>query len=79
MTYHLLAIAGLIGVLLAWVGVQLAWKKVFPGVGSDPDVLAGRMGCNHGCDCQEDQACKRLQKVSLGLLPRQTRPFIKVF
>jgi hypothetical protein len=32
----------------AWIGVQRAWRKSFPDVGDDPDVLAGRWGCR-GC------------------------------
>ena len=55
MASHLLAIAVLILVLVAWVGVQLAWKRAFPGVGTDPDILAGRMGCSHGHDCPDDK------------------------
>jgi len=42
-------LVALIALMLAWVGVQSAWRKVFPGVTSDPDALAGRTGC-HGCD-----------------------------
>jgi hypothetical protein len=38
----------LVGMLLAWTAVQRAWRRAFPEVSSDPDVLAGRMGC-HGC------------------------------
>ena len=45
---------------LAWAGVQIAWRRAFPGVSPDPDVLAHRMGC-HGCagktPCQE--RCRR--------------------
>ena len=55
MASNLLAIAILIVVLVAWVGVQMAWKKSFPGVSTDPDILAGRMGCSHGSDCQDDK------------------------
>jgi hypothetical protein len=49
-------LTGLIVIVLvavAWVGVQLAWRKTFPDACSDPDVLAGRMGC-HGCDSAKD-------------------------
>jgi hypothetical protein len=39
-------------VMLAWVGVMEAWRRVFPDASTDPDVLAGRTTC-HGCtgDC----------------------------
>jgi len=45
----------LIVILVVWVGVQMAWKKAFPGVSADPDILAGRMGCGHGRDCQDEK------------------------
>ncbi len=38
----------------AWIGVQRAWRKSFPDVGDDPDVLAGRSRC-HGC--ADSEAC----------------------
>ena len=47
---------GILGVALlavGWVGVQAAWRRVFPDSCSDPDVLAGRMGC-HGPGCNKD-------------------------
>jgi len=31
--------------LVAWVGVQLAWRRVFPEANRDPDVLASRGSC----------------------------------
>jgi len=55
MASYALAIAAMVVVLAAWVGVQIAWRKAFPGVGCDPDVLAIRMGCS-GCKCQEEDA-----------------------
>ena len=45
--------AGLgLGALLAlWLGVQIAWRRAFPGhVPVDEDILAGRLGC-HDCTC----------------------------
>jgi hypothetical protein len=51
---------GLIGiaiVLLFWVWVQTAWRRTFPRVFDDPDVLAERVGCD-GCD--RTDACTRL-------------------
>ena len=42
----------LLGMLLAWVAVQQAWRRAFPGGDADPDALAGRGGCR-GCDRSE--------------------------
>ncbi len=50
---YVTGLAAVVGVTLAWVAVQGAWRRAFPEAGSDPDPLAGRMGC-HGCagsDC----------------------------
>ena len=52
MASYALGVAIIVLVMVAWVGVQLAWKRCFPGVWADPDALAGRMGC-HGCEYQE--------------------------
>ena len=41
--------------MVLWMFVQFAWRKVFPGVADDEDVLAGRKGCgscSHEFDCQ---------------------------
>lgn len=43
-------------VLVAWVSVQLAWRRVFPSGEADPDPLAGRLTCHGTC---EPQACTR--------------------
>ena len=45
-------IFGIIVLSLAWLGVQLAWRRVFPGASADADALAGRLGC-HGCGCTD--------------------------
>ncbi len=45
-------IIGIIVLSLAWLGVQIAWRKVFPGASADADALAGHLGC-HGCDCAD--------------------------
>ncbi|MBW2242088.1 MAG: hypothetical protein JRH01_08875 [Deltaproteobacteria bacterium] len=47
-TSHLVALLGLVLLLLAWLGVQSAWQRVFPE--TDPDPLAGRFGCG-GAAC----------------------------
>ena len=41
----------IVAVSVLWVGVQLAWRGVFPATSSDPDVLAERMDCGGGCGC----------------------------
>lgn len=38
---------------VAWLAVQRAWMRSFPGAAPDPDALSGRLGC-HGCgECEE--------------------------
>ncbi len=49
---YALGIAAVAVVAAAWVGVQLAWRRVFPDACADPDALAGRIGC-HGCSDTE--------------------------
>ena len=49
LTSHAIALLLLVLVAVGWVGVQNAWRRAFPSACSDPDVLAGRLGC-HGCD-----------------------------
>jgi hypothetical protein len=43
-------------VLVSWVTVQLAWRRVFPDAGADPDALAGRLTCHGTC---EPRGCTR--------------------
>jgi hypothetical protein len=50
---HGLGLITIVVLVVGWVGVQSAWKKVFPAGCTDPDVLAGRMGC-HGPVCSQD-------------------------
>ncbi len=50
MTGHGIALLVLVLALVAWVAVQRAWRRAFPELVSDPDVLAARMG-PHGCGC----------------------------
>jgi hypothetical protein len=54
---YVTAVVALVAVVLAWVGIQIAWRRVFPAVGCDPDALAGRMGC-HGCQEQDAEELK---------------------
>jgi len=53
LTSHAMGLVLLVLVAVGWVGVQNAWRRVFPSACSDPDVLAGRMGC-HGPGCSHD-------------------------
>ncbi len=48
---YAIGIAGIVILSVGWIGVQNRWRRTFPEAftdSSDPDVLAGRMGC-HGC------------------------------
>jgi hypothetical protein len=64
MASYVIGPVGVVVVLLAWVGVQLAWRRAFPRVGSDPDALSGRLGC-HGCGCPDTDVCERSTGVRL--------------
>lgn len=60
-TSYATGVAVTVLVVLAWLLVQVGWRRVFAGVSRDPDALAGRIGC-HGCseetaDCQKHEAC----------------------
>ena len=48
---YAVALAAIVVMLVLWVGVQNAWRRTFPGVASDPDVLAVRGGCS-ACNCE---------------------------
>jgi len=58
MLSYLVGMLGIVILAVSWVAVQSAWRRVFPGAFSDPDVLAGRTGC-HGCVCTD--VCERGQ------------------
>lgn len=46
-----IAIGGIVGLMLVWVGIQALWRKVFSDdYTSDEDVLAGRRSCGN-CGC----------------------------
>ena len=60
LTSHALGMLAIVLLLVAWVAVQGAWKRTFPEACSDPDVLAGRMGC-HGSNCSHD--CDRSDRA----------------
>ena len=46
----LTAVGILVGLVLAWVGVQALWRKVFADYVNDEDVLAERRDCGN-CGC----------------------------
>ena len=53
--HYLIGVGAFVFLSAAWIVVQRAWKKSFPDVGADPDVLAGRpgcQGCGHVEECQ---------------------------
>ena len=58
MAEHGLALLLLAGVLAAWVAVQQAWRRSFTDECSDPDALAGRLGCA-GAACRRPCARAR--------------------
>jgi hypothetical protein len=49
---YLIGLGAIVLMAVAWVWVQGAWRKTFPGASCDPDPLASRLGC-HGCDCAD--------------------------
>jgi hypothetical protein len=51
--HYLIGVGTFVLLSAAWIGVQRAWRKSFPDVGNEPDVLAGRLGCR-GCGRAED-------------------------
>jgi hypothetical protein len=55
LTTYVTTVVFLVAVLLMWLGVQRLWWRAFPNA-SDPDALAGRLGC-HGCGCTD--SCRR--------------------
>lgn len=52
---YVIAIGGIVGLMLAWVWVQSAWRKTFSENISDEDVLAERRSCGN-CGCTK--VCK---------------------
>jgi len=55
----------------AWVLVQSAWRRTFPGASPDPDPLAHRRGCRGGCDNQHD--CDRHPSGGIGPVGEENR------
>ena len=57
LTTAIKTVLGIIVIFGGWLLVQAAWRRVFPGVAVDEDILAGRIGC-HGCT--QDSSCDQL-------------------
>ena len=62
---YVTGLAAVVGVMLAWVAVQGAWRRAFPDAVADPDVLAGRMGCHSctGSDCDGGRCLVERRKM----------------
>ena len=60
-------VLGVIAVAVAWLAVQLAWKRAFPGKCTDPDALASRGDC-HGCKSKNAKI-----KGDIPLLPSEPK------
>ena len=70
MYHYLIGVGAFVLLSIAWIGVQRAWRRSFPEVGGDADVLAVRPGCR-GCadpdECDrrpESGACKAQEEMS---------------
>jgi hypothetical protein len=66
--HYIIGVGAFVLLSAAWIGVQRAWRKSFPDVGDDPDVLVGRSGCRgcgHAEDCQqaESGACEAQEEM----------------
>ncbi len=62
-TSHAIALFAFVLMLLAWLGVQSAWRKVFPQ--AHPDPLDGRFGCrSETCPKQDEEGvpCPRAKE-----------------
>ena len=64
------AVLGILVITGGWLLVQVAWRRVFPGVAPDEDVLAGRIGCH---DCPRDSSCHQ-PNCEAGGVPAPTNP-----
>jgi hypothetical protein len=63
-TSYAVGTVGVVGLVVAWVAVQSAWRRVFPDASAEPDVLARRRSCR---DCGSSDRCTR--SVASGELP----------
>ncbi len=55
---YAIGLAATVLLVVAWVGVQNAWRRVFPGGSADADALSGGAGC-HGCGGVEPEEPRR--------------------
>ena len=60
LTNVITALLGVTTILLCWLLVQAAWRRVFPETPADEDILAGRLGC-HGCACKS--SCEEKKRL----------------
>ena len=61
LTAYAIGLTATVLVVVAWLLVQLSWRRLFAAGRPDVDALAGRMGC-HGCsgepaDCSRHGGC----------------------
>lgn len=57
----IIAITGIVGLMITWVGVQFLWKQVFADEVEDEDAMAQRSKCGN-CNCTT--ACEnKIQKI----------------
>jgi hypothetical protein len=68
MHHYLIGVGALVLLSVMWLGVQRAWRRSFPEVGDDPDVLAGRPGCfgcarSLNCDEKPGTTCVSQEKM----------------
>ena len=63
LTNYGIALSTIFLVCVAWLTVQLAWRRVFPDASGDPDALAGRLGCQ-GCGCTK--VCEKRASETAG-------------
>jgi hypothetical protein len=52
----LVGLGGFLILVVGWVGVQRAWRRIVAGGDPDGDGLAGKIGC-FGCGCEGE--CER--------------------
>jgi hypothetical protein len=59
-------------VLVFWVTVQHAWRRVFGDAAADPDTLAGRWGCSGMSVCGAE-GCERRCPKRAGAVEEEER------
>ena len=47
---YIIAIIGIVTLMVAWIGVQTLWRKIFSDHVSDEDAMAERTKCTN-CGC----------------------------